>query len=90
MAQVKFGTGQLNNPTPSWINLSVRVFTVVAGIFLGWVQADNTFGIPEQTRAIICSILGLLLAIVNGIAPLFGVNTTQASIPVKEVTAMTT
>lgn len=88
MAVIKFGTKQINNPTPSGINLVARVLTVVGGIFLGWMQTSNFIGVYSQ--ATISSILGLLLAIINGIAPLFGVNTTQVAIPTKDVSAMST
>ena len=86
MSVIKFGTGQINNPTPAGINLAVRVFTITAGIFLGWMQTNNLFG--AGTQNIISSILGLLLALVNGLAPLFGVDTTQQAIPRKDVAAM--
>lgn len=88
MAEVKFGTGQVNNPTPAGINLWVRVFTVVAGIFIGWMQTTNLIG--PITQGIISSILGLLLAIVNGLAPLFGVDITSRTVPTDKVTAVET
>jgi hypothetical protein len=90
MAVIKFGTQQLKNPTPAKINLGVRIFTIVAGIFLGWMQTDTLINIEPHARAVTCSILGLLLAIANGIAPLFGVNTSQTVIPKEDVAAMTT
>lgn len=88
MAQVKFGTGQVGNPTPAGINLWVRVFTVVAGIFIGWMQTTNLIG--PITQGVLSSILGLLLAIVNGLAPLFGVDITSKSVPTEKVTAIET
>lgn len=88
MAKVSFGTGQVSNPTPAGINLWVRVFTVVAGIFIGWMQTTNLIG--PVTQGIISSILGLLLAIVNGLAPLFGVDVTGKTVPTEQVTAIDT
>ena len=88
MADIKFGTSQINKPTPAGVNLGVRIFTITGGIFLGWMQTTPLINVHSQ--ATISSILGLLLAITNGIAPLFGVNTTQRSIPTTEVKAMTT
>lgn len=88
MAEVKFGTGQVRNPTPAGINLWVRVFTIVAGIFIGWMQTTNLIG--PLTQGVLSSILGLLLAIVNGLAPLFGVDITAASVPTDQVTAIET
>ena len=86
MATIKFGANQINNPTPKGINLIVRIFTIAAGIFLGFLQTSNL--IPAATATIISSILGLLLALVNGIAPLFGVETTQTVIAKEDVAAM--
>ena len=90
MSTIKFGPRQLRNPTPAKINLGVRIFTIVAGIFLGWMQTDTIINIEAHSKAVTSSILGLLLAIINGIAPLFGVNTTQTIIPKEDVAAMTT
>jgi hypothetical protein len=88
MTQIKFGTDQIKNPTPAGVNLGVRIFTIAGGIFLGWMQTTPLINVHSQATT--SSILGLLLAITNGIAPLFGVNTTQTSIPTAEVKAMTT
>lgn len=89
MADVKFGVDQVNNPTPSKLNLYVRVFTVVAGIFMGWMLTNNL--IPANTQNVISSILGLLLAITNGIAPLFGIDvSSNTKVPISQVTAMDT
>jgi Mg2+/citrate symporter len=86
MASIKFGAKQINNPTPRGVILAVRIFTIAAGIFLGWMQT-TTF-IDKSAQAVISSVLGLALALVNGIAPLFGVDTTQTVIPKKDVAAM--
>jgi hypothetical protein len=88
MAEVKFGTGQVNNPTPAGINLWVRIFTIVGGIFIGWMQTTNLIG--PMTQGAISSILGLLLAIVNGLAPLFGVDISSKTVPTEKVTAIDT
>lgn len=88
MAEVKFGTGQISNPTPANINLWVRVFTVAAGVFMGWMATTNLMG--PNTKDIINSILGLLIGLVNGLAPLFGVDITTKSVPTDKVTAIET
>lgn len=88
MAGIKFGVQEISNPTPSKINLWVRVFTVVAGIFMGWMSTNNLIGPISQ--GYIASILGLLLALVNGLAPLFGVQINSGSVETKDVTAMET
>lgn len=86
---IKFGTSQVTNPTPSKINLWVRVYTVVAGIFLGWMTTTNLIG--PHTQNTLSSITGLTLALCNGLAPLFGVELTGArTVPIEEVTAIDT
>lgn len=68
---IKFGVSQAKNPTPSKINLWVRVYTVTAGIFLGWMPTTNLIG--THTAGNISGIVGLSLLLANGIAPLFGI-----------------
>ncbi len=86
MANIKFGIPQIKLPTPASINLCVRVFTVSAGIFMLWMQTNNL--ISASVQGVISSILGLLLALVNGLAPLFGVQVSGGSIPTGDVTAV--
>lgn len=88
MAEIKFGTKQVSNPTPAGINLWVRIFTIVAGIFLGWMQTTNLIGPITQNS--ISSILGLLLAVVNRLAPLFGVDISSSTVPIEKVKAIET
>ena len=84
--QVKFGTSQLGNPTPSKVNLYVRVFTVVAGVFMGWMSTNNIIG--PITQSYIGSILGLLIGIINAVAPFFGINVSEPTVPTEQVTSM--
>lgn len=86
MAQVKFGTKQLGNPTPSRIGNVVKVFTVVGSILLAWVGTANF--IPLELSGIIQSILGLLIGIANGVLPFFGVQTRQEEVPIENVKEM--
>lgn len=88
MADVKFGTSQLKNPTPSKVNLIVRIFNVVSGIFLGWMMTTPNGMIGTKSQAYISSILGLLIALVNGLAPLFGIELDRKTVPADQVTAM--
>ncbi len=88
---IKFGVSQASNPTPSNINLWVRVFTVSAAIFMAWMATANVMG--PNTKDILNQILGLLLGLTNGLAPLFGIelsNEQQKRVPVQDVTAMDT
>lgn len=86
MAQVKFSTTQLSNPTPAGLNRAVRVFTVVAGIFMGWMATNNI--IPSVIQGYISSILGLVIGIINGIAPFFGIEVSGKTVLSKDVTSM--
>ena len=83
---IKFGRDQIKNPTPSNIIFWIRVFTVIAGIFMGWMQTASF--IPNKWQAIISSILGLVIALGNGLAPLFGVPVQAETIPKEQVTAV--
>lgn len=85
---VKFGTNQVKNPTPSKINLWVRVYTVAAGIFLGWMPTTNLIG--PITAGNLSGIIGLTLLMANGLAPLFGIdlNGGNKKVDVEDVTAM--
>lgn len=88
MAEIKFGASQLNNPTPSHINLWVKVFTVAGAAFMGWMATNNLIG--PNTKDIINSILGLALTLTNLLAPLFGVDLNTKSVPSSQVTAIDT
>lgn len=88
MPKVSFGTSQVKNPTPSSINLWVRVFTVAAGVFMGWMATASLMG--PNTKDILNSILGLLIGLINGIAPLFGVDISSRTVPTDKVTAIDT
>lgn len=88
MAEIKFGTQQITNPTPANVNLYVRVFTISTAIFLGWMSTANIMG--PNTKDILTQILGLALALSNGLAPLFGVKLSSEQVPLDEVTAVDT
>lgn len=84
---MKFGTSQISNPTPSKINLWVRVFTVAAGIFMLWLPTAAFIG--PHSQAYMNSILGLFVALSNGLAPLFGIEVSDnQKVPAKDVIAM--
>lgn len=88
MAQIKFGTAQINKPTPANINMCVRVFTISGAIFLAWSSTTTVIG--PNTKDIINQILGLFLGLANGLAPLFGVDVKASSVPTEDVTAVDT
>lgn len=88
MAEIKFGTGQIKNPTPSRVNLIVRVFNAVAGAFLGWMMTTPNGMIGNKTQGYISSILGLAILLINVLAPLFGIELDRKTVPADQVTAM--
>lgn len=83
---IKFNAQQLKNPTPATVSNIVAVSSVILGVFIGWLGTQNII-MPHWT-AILSSISGLLLAILNGLKPFFGVQPTQDSVPIEKVTAM--
>lgn len=85
MADIKFGTNQIGNPTPAGINRWVRVFTVAAATFLAWMATANVMG--PNTKDIVNQILGLFLGLINGLAPLFGVEV-SGKVDAEDVTAI--
>jgi hypothetical protein len=88
MGNIKFGRSQLKNPTPAnWAGF-VKVFSVIAGIVIGWVGTQPF--IPVETGTVIQSVLGLLLAIANGILPFFGVEVQGKTVNADDVTEMET
>lgn len=88
MPEVKFGTQQINNPTPANLNLWVRVFTISASAFMAWMATASIMG--PNTKDIINQVLGLALILCNGLAPLFGVQVSGGDVPVKDVAAIET
>lgn len=86
---IKFGVSQASNPTPSRINIWVRVFTVAAATFMAWMATANVIG--PNTKDVINQILGLLLGLANGLAPLFGIELTSGEskkVSIEDVSAM--
>ncbi len=83
-----FGLNQINNPTPSKVNLIVRVLTVVIASFLAWMATTDL--VNAYWQHLLTGILGLVMSLINGVAPLFGVTVTQSNIPTETVTAVDT
>lgn len=87
MADIKFGPDQIKKPTPSQLNAWVRGFTVIGGIFMAWMATASIMG--PHTKDIVNQVLGLLMGIANGVAPLFGVQV-SGTVSAKDVTAIDT
>lgn len=86
MADVKFGFKQIINPTPAAINRAVRAATVVIATFMAWMATASVMG--PHIKDILTQILGLILALINGLAPLFGVPLEGNPVPAADVAAV--
>ena len=85
---VKFGRKQLKNPTPANVGATINVITVIVGIVIGWL--GTVTWIPAPYLGPTLSILGLILAILNGIKPFFGVEILSKTVSTDNVTAIET
>lgn len=83
---ILFNARQLKNPTPSNITNIVSASSVILGIVIGWLGTQNFIGV--HTSTMLQSIGGLILAILNGLKPFFGVQPTGDNVPIENVTAM--
>lgn len=83
MATIKFGPKQFNNPTPANWGNGIQIFTVIASIVLAWIGTADF--ITASLSSVIQSILGLLIAIANGLKPFLGVETAQKNVPIEDV-----
>ena len=88
MSNVKFGFKQVARPTPANINRWVRVVTITTAIFMAWMATATL--IAPHAKDILNQILGLQMALINGLAPLFGVQLTVDTVPSAEVAAIET
>jgi hypothetical protein len=88
MANIKFGTKQIKNPTPANVERGVKAFNVAASLFIAWMPTNNI--VPHNVQDVMTPILGLLIGMVNGLAPLFGIETGTKTVRTDEVTAMET
>ncbi len=87
MATVGFGFGHISLPTPASITTAVRVITVFLAIFVSWMSTNDLIG--EHAQSVISAISGLAIALINAIAPLFGIHVSpDTQVPVKDVQSM--
>lgn len=87
MPDIKFGMSQTSNPTPSKVNLYVRAFTIAASVFMGWMATVNFIG--DKTEELLYGVLGLLVGLVNALAPLFGIQINpNTEVKAEDITAM--
>ncbi len=82
-----FGIKQLQNPTPTHINRGVRIITVIIATFIAWMNTSVLIDKPAQE--VINSVAGLILGLINGLSPLFGVDIQSGEeVPVSAVSSM--
>lgn len=87
MNNIKVGRSQIKNPIPAGLIFWVRVFSVAAGIIVLWIGTVNF--IDTHTKEILSSLLGLGIALSNGLLPLFGVQVEgKDTVKTEDVTAM--
>lgn len=86
MPEVKFGTGQLSNPTPSRVSKILDGFTGIAGVVIAWIGTADF--ISSYDAKVAQSILGLLVGIAQVLKPFFGVQTNQRNVPIDDVKEM--
>lgn len=86
--KVGFGFNHISLPTPAVVTTTVRIITVFIAIFLSWMNTNDLIG--EHTQSIISAVSGLIIGLINGLAPLFGINVTSAQVPVEDVQSMKT
>lgn len=77
MAEVKFGTKQLKNPTPLSRSKPIDIFSGIAGVVIGWLGTAPY--IPSHVTNVLVSVLGLLISVAQVLKPFWGV-------PAEEVT----
>lgn len=86
MGEIKFGWRQIINPTPAALNRAVRAATVIIAIFMAWMATASIMG--PHIKDILNQILGLVLALINGLAPLFGIPLEGNPVAAKDVAAV--
>lgn len=82
----RFGRRQIGKPTPASIGFKIMVISVVAPIIQVWM--GTAAYIPNSWSNIIISVLALIIALANGLKPLFGVDVPAKSVPTQDVKEM--
>ncbi len=82
-----FGIKQIRKPTPTSINRAVRIVTVIISVFISWMNTSTLIG--KHSQDIINSISALIVGLINGLSPLFGVEVQpNEKVSVNDVSAM--
>lgn len=86
MAQIKFGTSQLSNPTPSKVSMGINIFIAVGGVIIGWIGTADF--ITSYNAKVTQSIIGLAVSLAVVLKPFFGVETSLKNVPIDDVKEM--
>lgn len=88
--EVKFGRMQIGKPIPEYLIFWCRVYTAVAAVLIIAVKSapfiDTGSILQQSCEWFFTSTIG----IANVMLPMFGVQTTQMTVPVGDVTSMET
>lgn len=77
-SQVKFGFGQITNPTPSWAKWAFRVFFYVTS--LATVIITMTGDIPDSIALEITKWVSIANMAVHGLSKMFGIDISDSDI----------
>jgi len=86
MKKIKFGRKQLDNPTPRGVAFNLNIVMAICTAASSWLS--STPYIPAKPSTIASSILGLVVLLCMAIKPFYGVETTEKTVPVKDVSEM--
>lgn len=86
MADVKFGRKQLGNPTPSGVAFKLNIAIAICTATSGWIS--SVAFIPPKPSTITSSLLSLVVLILMGVKPYFGVENTGKEVPIEDVAQM--
>jgi hypothetical protein len=81
-----FGRQQINNPTPQWVILTVRITSILLSAVMVVIPQLNS--VPTNVKGDAVTIMSGVILFLHGIAPLFGVQIDSPSVPTKDVTAV--
>lgn len=83
---MKFGTQQLNQPTPRNVGRTFKIIIAINSAITVWMGTADY--IPSFTAKVVGSILSLVTLLCVSLEPFFGVQTNQKNIPIEQVSEM--
>lgn len=83
---IKFGSKQLQNPTPANVARRLDIFCAISGVLIGYLTTASY--IPNNISNIIAGILGMLIGVAQSLKPFYGVETTRQTVDIDNVVEM--